>query len=215
MAHLSEKYSFSGVLSRNSTYRTDCRGALKGTGIYDAAATILAAIQDRDKITNQGALVKGLTQAQRVPTYFLDHADKKVGKKNFEVGYIPYRNQAHHVVPVEVFYAPSWTTPHLRIVLASGYDINNAENIILLPQCYGQAYLCDYHGLPDHSRGHDKYNDKVVSECDEVFDLADEALAEKDCKKKKDLRKQIYDKLKQIESTNFKALRARAGKPMQ
>jgi hypothetical protein len=127
---------------------------------------------------------------------------------------MPYHNEAHHVVPVEVFYDKKWTTPHLHVVLATKYNINLGDNIIILPQCEGELHLMDYHVLPDHSRSHNRYNDRVVGECDEVFDLVDQVLTEKDCTKKKDIRQQVYDKIKQIETHNFNHLKSLGASPM-
>lgn len=221
--HISQKFSFKAILSRNATYRADARTKLKGTLIYDNAAQILTGIQRRDKEMGHGALVNGLTQAQRVPTYTFDYTHPGSGQ-NFSVGFRPYPNEAHHVIPVEVFYDKKWTTPHLHIVKsaspdpdakpAKGYNINNEDNIIYLPQCEGQLHYMYYHNLPDHSRSHNKFNTRVVGECDPIYDLADQALAEKDCDKKKDLRKQIYDKLKQIEQKNFDHLKGLGPNPM-
>lgn len=214
MPHLSETYSRTGILSRNATYRADARGTLKGTAIYDNVAAIFAAIVKRDAQSNQPALVGGLTQQQRVPLYQFEYTNPQVKRKNFQVGYIPYKNRAHHVVPVEVFYAEKWTAQHLKIVLQSKYNINNPENILYLPECHGKTYLCDYHNLPDHSKGHGKYNQRVLDECESIFDLVDKAIDEKDCEKKKDLRKQIYDQLKQIEKTNLSSLITRGKRPI-
>jgi hypothetical protein len=71
-----------------------------------------------------------------------------------------------------------------------------------------------FHLLPDHSRSHDDYNDRVLTECEPIFDMVDQALKEKDCDKKKDLRKQIYEKLKQIETNNFDHLKGLGASPM-
>jgi hypothetical protein len=208
--HISEKYSFKGVLSRNDpkTYRTDCRGKLKGTFIYDNVFNIEQGIRLRDAETG---FKSPDPLAKRIKSYTFDH--KKKGVVNFTTGGRPYHNQAHHVVPVEVFYEDHWTTPHLHIVKsakaepddddAPGYNINNADNIIILPQCHTKTHIMRYHVLPDHSLGHGAYNDRVVEECRPLFDMADKALNEPDCDKKDDIRKQIYDQLKQIESKNF------------
>ncbi len=223
--HISQKFSFKGILSRNSTYRVDCRGKLAGIGVYDDAANILNGIQKRDAEMNRAAraLVGGHTQAARVPGYTFNYT-RPNGRMNFTIGRQPYHNEAHHVIPVEVFYDAKWTTPHLHIVKsakenpddksAPGYNINNQDNIIILPQCCGELHIMHYHVLPDHSRNHNSYNTRLLGACDPIFDLADEALSEPDCDRKKDLRKQIYDKLKQIEKDNFTHLKGLGTNPM-
>ena len=202
----------------------DSRGKLSGTGIYDNAANILDGIRRRDNQMKYAPneLIGGLTQVARVAGYTFNHLAN--GTMNFTVGYQPYHNEAHHLIPVEVFYADEWDTPHLHIVKsakenpddkeAPGYNINNPDNIIILPQCCGALHYMHYHALPDHSRNHPGYNTRMVQECQPIFDMADEALNEPDCDRKKDLRKQIYDKLKEIEKDNFERLEKRGPKPM-
>jgi len=219
--HISEKFSFKGILSRNSTYRPDSRKKLGGTMIYDNAANILNGIQLRDTQTNPNA--SPADQLARVKGYTFNFK-KRLRARNFTTAGPPYHNEAHHMIPVEVFYDPKWTPPHLHIVksakgnpddkAAPGYNINNEDNIILLPQCHGSLYTMYFHALPDHSRNHGAYNTRVLGECDPIFDLADEALSEPDCDRKKDLRKQIYDKLKQIESNNFTHLKGLGPTPL-
>ena len=151
--HISQKFSFKGILPRNSTYRVDCRGKLAGIGVYDDAANILNGIQKRDAEMNRAAraLVGGHTQAARVPGYTFNYT-RPNGRMNFTIGRQPYHNEAHHVIPVEVFYDAKWTTPHLHIVKsakenpddksAPGYNINNQDNIIILLQRAGSCTSC-------------------------------------------------------------------------
>jgi hypothetical protein len=222
--HISQKFSFKGILSRNSSYRQDCRTKLSASLIYDNPATILSGIvlRDADRNYPPGKLIGGLTQVQRVTGYTFNYV--KNGRLNFSIGGQPYHNEAHHVLPVEAFYHSKWTTPHLHIVKsakadpnnkkAPGYNINNEDNIIILPQCNGANHIMRYHRLPDHSRNHNSYNIRVVAQCDPIWDMADEALSEPDCDRKKDLRKQIYDRLKQIEGNNFNHLKNLGPNPM-
>jgi A nuclease family of the HNH/ENDO VII superfamily with conserved AHH len=224
--HISEKFSFKGILSRNSSYREDARSKLKGTLIYDNAANILNGIQQQDAAqTAKGnkAPPTLASQVARVKGYTFNYK-KRFRKRNFTTAGPPYRNEAHHVVPVEIFYKKEWTTPHLHIVKsakadpdnddAPGYNINNADNIIYLPQCNKKYEYMQYHVLPDHSEGHKNYNTRVKGQCDPIWDLADEALNEPDCDRKKDLRKQIHDMLKQIETNNFNHLKGLGTNPM-
>lgn len=202
MAHLSETHSRAGVLSRNSTYRDDCRSRMRSILIYDNEINILAGIQNRDAQTRQPTLVKGLTQIQRVPLYKLDHTHES-GRQNFRTGYLPYSNQAHHILPIEAFYEKKWTARHLAIVMASGYNINRKSNLIYLPQCYGRLHLMRFHFLPDHSKGHSAYNIRVIKKLDAVHRLVDEALEEPNCQKGKDIRDQILKALDGIETKEY------------
>lgn len=211
--HLSETGSRAGILSRNASYREDARPRLKGTGIYDDEAQIKNGLQFRVAQTGK-KLVYGKTVQQRVPYYKFDYT-KPNNPQNFTIEHLPYLFQAHHILPVEVFYHKKWTAKHLKIVLQSKYNINNPENIIYLPQCEGLTWTAHVHSLPDHSKGHKKYNSRVIKETKPVFDMVDKAIDEKDCEKKKDIREQIYNKLKQIETGNRSKLEALGPKPLK
>ena len=238
--HISEQDVFDGLLSRNSptAYRMDCREKLSQTGIYDNAANILAGIQKSDRHTLANKITKAKekgepaparkqmpSQAARVQEYMFDYLNPKTGKKNFATGGKPYPNQAHHIVPCEVFHDKKWTWRRLHIMRSAsanpgakpsrGYNINNKDNIILLPQCYGLLYRQHYHMLPDHSKSHNRYNERVVLECSTIHDKIDEVEDEANCERKKDLRKQLYDMLKQIERNNFNFLKALGARPMK
>ena len=212
MAHLSETFSRKGVLSRDGKYRATARKRLEGLGIYDDVAQIKKGLQQFAKAKNHKTLVNGLTIDERVPLYAFDYSAN--GSTNYEVGRKPYRNQAHHVVPTEVFYDDKWTAKHLRVVLQSKYNINNTDNIIYLPQCEGETWMCHINKLPDHSRRHNKYNERVVGEVDAVFDMVEEALEEKDCEKRKDLRNDILNELETIQTNNHDYITARGTKAL-
>lgn len=213
--HLVTTGSYSGVLSRNSTYREDAWNYLKGAvPNYSNAATALAAVIAQDNAMGRpggrykgGGLIGGKTQAQRAATYSISFFNPKAAAHNFKVGYIPYCNQAHHVLPCEVFYEKKWDAKHLDIVLDCGYDINNEKNIIYLPQCCGQNHLRDYHQLPDHSSGHAAYNKRVVGQADNVWDKADEALDAEECDKET-LSNELLKMLQDIETANFNKLKS-------
>lgn len=221
--HLVATGSYEGKLSRNKNYREDAWGYLKGAvPNYSNVATALSAILARDTATGKpngrdklGRLVKGKTQAQRAATYSISHFDTQQGKNNFKLGRIPYSNQAHHVMPCEVFYEKKWDAKHLDVVLDCPYDINNKKNIIYLPQCCGRTYLRDYHLLPDHSSGHTAYNKRVVQQASEIYDKVDEALDEEDCEKAKDLRDEIKKLIESIETSNFNKLVRSGASPMR
>lgn len=218
--HLCYQGSYCGVLSRNTTYRLDAWDGLKGEGTYSNLGLIQAAIVKRDSAQGRpdgkyrnGELINGMTQAARAKTYVIDYNNPNHGL-NFKIGRIPYRNQAHHIVACEIFYGDDWDAEHLNVVLQCGYNINNPDNIIYLPQCSGQKHYCDYHSLPDHSKGHADYNDKVKESCSPIYDMVSEALDEEDCKKSQDLRQKIFDKLKEIEGDYWDRLIAAGGKPI-
>lgn len=231
--HISEQGVFGGILSRNSTYRRDCREKLSQTGIYDNAANILAGIQRSDRYTaakdlkkkkkkkNGSAPVR--SQADRVEQYTFNYTAPK-RKKNFTAGGEPYPNQAHHIVPCEVFH-DKWTWRELHIMRSAspnpgsksskGYNINNKDNIILLPQCNKRLSRQYYHMLPDHSKSHNRYNERLLGECNGIRNKIAEIKDKANCDRKKDLRKELYDMLKQIERNNFNFLKALGARPMK
>jgi HNH/ENDO VII superfamily nuclease len=210
--HISQKFSFKGILSRNTTYREDARSHLKAKGIYDDLVMIETGILTNDKASGHKSKVP---MVQRVNEYTFDFFRVKLGNRNFESGGAPYGNDAHHMIPVEVFTAAIWKLKELHVVLATGYDVNHATNIILLPQCYGKKQSCQYHMLPDHSDGHyPAYNLAVAKLCDAVHNLVCDALKEKDCKKRKDIRQQVLDKLNEIEEDLFDHLSTVGPGPM-
>lgn len=218
--HLCDQGMFRGVLSRNTTYRLDAWDGLKSEGTYSHCGVIKAAIVRQDTAQGRpdgkyknGSLINGMTQAERARTYTIDYDNPNLGP-NFKIGRIPYRNQAHHIVACEIFYGDEWDAEHLNVVLQCGYDINNPDNIIYLPQCSGSTHYCDYHLLPDHSKDHGKYNNNVKKSCKPIYNMVDKAVNEKDCEKAEDLRKQIFDKLKEIEGDYWDRLIAAGGKPI-
>lgn len=211
--HLSETYSRAGVLSRDREYRERARPRNKGTGIYDDEVQIKKGLDFRVAQTGN-THVLGKTVKQRVPFYKFDYT-KPNRNQNFTIEHLPYLFQAHHILPTEVFTKKKWTAKHLRVVLTSKYKINEPENIIYLPQCEGMTWTAHVHKLPDHSKNHPAYNKRVIGEAEPVFDMVEEALDENDCDEKKDLRKQIYDKLKQVETSNLKKLEKLGPKPLK
>lgn len=223
--HLCETGEFDGVLSRDDCYRENARGHLRGAvPNYNNDASILAGIKSRDayvagkkkgKDPTADPLVDGKTQQQRVATYKYDYDQPGRGCKNWEDAGVPYSNQAHHIVVCEVFYDKKWTAEHLNVLLQCPYDINNDKNIIYLPQGYaGKTYLCDYHLLPNHALNHPVYNQRIMDECDPIFDKVDEAVKKGDCEAAPDLRDAILKMLQQIEKSNFDYLRTLGPGPM-
>jgi hypothetical protein len=89
---------------------------------------------------------------------------------------LPYRWEAHHILPMTCFYE-TFTEKQLEVIRQSEFDINHGRFIIFLPHLKED---CDYHLLPYHSGNHLEYN-KLVN-CllkDEFCDKLDK-LAEPD-----------------------------------
>ena len=90
---------------------------------------------------------------------------------NFLYASWPYRNEAHHLLPVGVFSGkkPAFSDEQLELMYKLPYDINHGQNIIFLPR-----YLRDspIHMLPIHRKGdardHKAYNDMVFIDVKEI-----------------------------------------------
>lgn len=67
---------------------------------------------------------------------------------------LPYRWQAHHLLPMNCFYTylEFW---QLQVIMRSDYDINAGSNIIFLPSLEPDRV---HHRLPHHRGSHPKYD---------------------------------------------------------
>ena len=87
---------------------------------------------------------------------------------------LPYKWEAHHILPMTCFFE-AFTSEQREIILNSDFDINHGGFIIFLPKLIDD---CVYHSLQYHSGTHEKYNadiirifkDRVVNSLDELID---------------------------------------------
>lgn len=218
--HLSEGEEFKGILTRNSTYKSDARGRMIRLGLYSAGKypIVLTAVKKQDEKygriggkNKDGSLFEGKTQSQRAKEYRITHGN------NFKEGYtfLPYLHNAHHILPIEVFYEEDWTVERLAVVKQCKYDINNNKNIIYLPQGEkGKVHYCEYHWLPNHAKGHNIYNERIIDTCTPLLNMVDEAVDKGKCKEANDIREKILKFLKKIEEANFNLLKGLGPNPM-
>src|SRR5205823_4126093 len=75
---------------------------------------------------------------------------------NFIIGYKPYNHNAHHILPFESMAQLSYD--ELKLVQASGYNLNDKLNMIILPCNAEYGYALQ---LPHHPTSHDKYSKAV------------------------------------------------------
>jgi len=99
--------------------------------------------------------------------YFFNH------KRNFDSGYAPWKNQAHHLLPQEFW--KGLTPAQMDLLRQVKYSINNGQNIIYLPAGF-KAHLI--HELPIHRGPHDKYNDEVIIDARDVNEKLQKAEKE-------------------------------------
>jgi hypothetical protein len=93
---------------------------------------------------------------------------------NFRVGFSPYHNQAHHLLPEELFGLGYVFNDKQHYLLRQiPYDINNGDNIIFLPEALSR---CAIHRLPSHNGSHPKYTRRLKSSMDQVKDSLNAAI---------------------------------------
>jgi hypothetical protein len=152
-------------------------------------------------------------------------AASQLAKENYEVMNpdkyfeynLPYPHQAHHIIPICAFYTDAWynavseeeVVVYRFFVACSGYNINDSCNIIYLPQPKeGSEWICKIHNLPDHSSGHNIYNEKVTDMLMDVYDIIEEAFEEVDCENQKNYLEQVLQELQDIQSDLDAALQS-------
>ena len=222
--HLVQKDElFRGVLSRNRTYRPDARTMMKAIGVYDNEGQIKKGVEKQDSVRLAVGDVKQKLINERIPKYKFEYVNKtRTGGsfKNFTTETRPYNNQAHHILVCELFYDQhGWDSNTLAIVKESTYNINNELNILYLPHTSSKKIpqSCHYHNLPNHAKGHDKYNRSVLSKVNKILKLSKKALKAKDkCEddQKMDLLDQLYTKLTDIEDEYYELIIGRGANPL-
>jgi hypothetical protein len=205
VAHLVQKdEKYNTILHRNTSYREDARDRLKSLEVYDNLAAIQTGVRRQNQF--QGARFSDPAVARHFALtcnrYMFDYRnrDRIPSYKNFAHGDKPYGNQAHHIVVCELFY-DDWKAKELDVVLQCGYNINDPDNIIYLPQGHGGDHTsCYYHNLPNHAVGHDKYNDKVLKHVNRLKQKVRKALTS-DCEEAAKIHTEIFNFLKDLEVT--------------
>jgi len=131
----------------------------------------------------------------------LENLENLLKKKSGTIGQsLPYRWQAHHVLPMSAF-TSYFESDDIDIICRSDYDINAGSNIIFLPSV---NTAMKYHQLPGHWTDHPQYTDKVKSEFKKVQDKLDE-IKEEDEDHEKSAPKYEH-RLKDIESDMYDLL---------
>jgi hypothetical protein len=132
-----------------------------------------------------GATTKGLPtmikrRSERNPR--LNSHDWWIGglapKKNFKSAYLPYNNEAHHILPAESL-KDAGTGPHspneivLKMIMHAEYNLNAGVNIILLPKNRLHASLIQ---LPVHNGYHEQYNSDVTRFLNKILRDVNQAI---------------------------------------
>lgn len=198
--------NFNGILYRNSKYRETARNWMKATGFYDDEGQISKGIRHQEtfkKLTDHKKRQAYINE--RIELYTFEYQNKDNvwdGVINFKrpCGR-PYGNEAHHILSCEIFYHDDWTVELLTLVKECGYDINNEGNIIYLPTKHDS---CFYHDLPNHTYGHNKYNERVQRYTTKVLNKAKKVQDAGCDDEKEDYMKKLFEMLIKIEDMLYK-----------
>lgn len=160
-------------------------------------------------------------QAKGCKTNFEIYKDKKQGGYG---AWYPYNHNHHHIIPQGAFkdyviYSGDGrkASKRIKLVVDSKWNINNALNMIMLPQEIAVSYIV---GLPAHcpwgAQSHDAYSDSMMEQLKDISELINEAIEEmKDCEEtsiKINLKKELDDVSEDLYS---KILKMEPGKEIQ
>ncbi len=151
-----------GEYSRSGDYRAYGLVYIKKhsrNAVYNLPAEVLGR---RLAAIGRGSRDVASGSAEHGARYRLDYQRPCRGgaQQNFLWGFLPYENQAHHVIPKEAFDL-AFDHEQKRILAAVPYDLNHGENIILLPKKKRERFI---HRLVNHSGCHPTYSDLVVGD---------------------------------------------------
>lgn len=100
--------------------------------------------------------------------YLFDNSDyKDILRDSFQYNFLsakaPYANQAHHLLPEEIFNSDTSmiSDDFMSLLMKIPYDIDHGENIIFLPEGLDN---CPIHKLPTHCGSHPSYNQHVLED---------------------------------------------------
>ncbi len=117
------------------------------------------------------------------------------------------KNQAHHLLPQE--FNDFVSNPEIHeLTKKVNYDINRGENIIFLPAFENDG---DFHNLPYHFGGHDKYNRTVLKDAKKLEELLKEYKGTEPCKDGDDIPEDIAKEFGTFENELWKII-VKAGK---
>ncbi|HHI94430.1 MAG TPA: hypothetical protein ENK04_13115 [Gammaproteobacteria bacterium] len=127
--------------------------------------------------------------------YFFNH------ERNFDSGYAPWTNQAHHLLPQEFW--NGLTSAQMDLLKQIEYSINNGLNIIYLPAGF-KAHLI--HELPIHRGAHDKYSDEVITDATSVSNKLKKAEKDGGFCEKTNPPKAILERLQELQDKYWNIL---------
>lgn len=193
------------ALSRSGPYRKNGYFYIKGkTGLRAAYDKSLQQLGQNLKSAGkkaQGGVVAGSTQHASLYVYEASRAYPSGKRFNFFASFMPYTNEAHHLVPVEAI-AAGFNKSQLALLGKLPFNINHGQNIIFLPKKTKDTPI---HGLPQHSGSHPQYNALVKGD---LATLRGQLVAkeEEECKPEDPPPIAVLDKLILFEDKYWKFL---------
>lgn len=176
-AHALDTFPALAALDRGGSYRDNGYFYIKGKDarrkVYDKPLPVLG----QNLIKAKKGAQQGKTGDAAHAKLYLYEGKTPRGDYNFIAsGYIPYENEAHHLLPVEA--VPTGFKGKLELLGKLPYNINHGENIIFLPEKWADTKI---HALPQHRGSHPAYNSLVQTD---LAKLATRLTAKekKDCK---------------------------------
>lgn len=144
------------------------------------------------------------TPAGQGPHLYVFDYTRPRGGTNFLSASKPYKNEAHHMLPVKAFGKKYFTRTQLALLKKLPYNINHGENIIFLPK---KERFCKIHNLPKHSGKHTPYNAAVAADAKILASKMTEQ-AQDPCDPAKPIQLSILKDMIKLESQYWKILAA-------
>ena len=203
-AHTSSSWKTLAALSRGGPYRANgyfyirANGARRG--IYDKSPSDLGKNLIVAKKRAQGGLAAGSVAHGALYVYVKSRVNASGVWFNFLAAFMPYKNEAHHLVPIEA--VDSALEDKLALFKKLPYNINHGENIIFLPK---NTKDVDIHKLPQHNGSHPKYNALVMGDLKKLRGQLT-SKARKECEPEDPPPIGVLDKVIKLESDYWKLL---------
>jgi len=190
---------YPGVFYIQPGYRVNAYNVISSSGkksIYTKPKSIMGELKRLGTTPSPNNVEAG--GLQHAARYFFSH------QPNFQHGTTPYDNQAHHMIPTNIF-LKLFDEEEQQILKQVGYDINNGHNLIYLPV---KDNDCAFHQLPCHNGSHGKYDDEVKKKADDLSQKLQEYIDDTPCEKKDEIPKDVVDKLMSIQDDLWNFLKS-------
>ena len=148
-----------------------------------------------------GGVTPGSEDHARLYVYDATRAYPSGNRYNFHASFMPYSNEAHHLVPIEAI-AGGFNNDELEMLGKLPYNINHGENIIFLPKKKKDTPI---HALPNHSGPHKQYNSLVKGDLSKLKGQL-KAKTKKECKPEDPPPIGVVDKLIKFQEKYWKFL---------